>query len=385
MTNFDKLHRLRKPIAILIVFGSLLLAAASAQAVPYVGRVRFTSDYYGVDLWNGTGYQGNKKKPWLAFGDAGLGSSGTLMIQGSHWDLQVLGGQSDTSQWTTGSGEWLPGSVRTYVMGGHPGCLAPLGPVMTPQMPATPYGAPGVNATVDSAYCGYQVGMNDGTLAPGGGPGAWEWCWQVGDPNNSAPCTLTDGNGNPLPVSQQNLRARNTPGAAQFGGAIALMGVYRDGIIMTAASTPGAYLVGWFLNPASAWGGQFGDYVQTSGAFTHLTLGWNSPMTFTMWGAPWSTGVASGRGYISYPSISYATTTFNTRTGYDNRTSMFENGGLQMVTGTLMAATYFGSTSLNAGNLMLQIEFVPEPVRGALLAAGLLALPVAYRLRNRKR
>ena len=61
MTNFEKLHSLRKPIAILIVFGSLLLAAASAQAVPYLGRVRFTSDYYGVDLWAGTDIQDDKK------------------------------------------------------------------------------------------------------------------------------------------------------------------------------------------------------------------------------------------------------------------------------------------------------------------------------------
>ena len=122
-----------------------------------------------------------------------------------------------------------------------------------------------------------------------------------------------------------------------------------------------------------------GKTEMATGLFTHETLGFSVPAPGTLVGFPWTDGQLKGSEYTA----SLVNPSLVTATGNDTRTTMFENGNLQLVSGWVFQLGGI-APDISVGQIIMNIEFVPEAGSAALLIAGLGALPIAYRVRNRR-
>lgn len=361
-------------IATLVAPMATLAPTGPAGAVPFVANMQGFAGY-GVPI--------PIVSPIIGFGDATVGASGTVMIAPGAFALVVDAAPFVLSQ----SGIFTSRPFLTTVSGGHPACLN-LGGITGNKMPdwTTTTGGTAMATLMiagksfdpaTSVNCSHAFVNDAGTFSPGGGPGTVEWCYGVGAV--AGPCTITG-----LPASQQpaevNITPNPAPSAAQFGGTLGVLGVYKSGLRISNPFTPaGGYFDALGFIPMTALGRVVGETAKATGLFTHETLGFTIPAPGTLVGFPWSTGQFKA----SEITASLVNPSVVTATGHDNRTSMFQNGNLQMVSGWVFNLGGIAPDT-TVGQWVMSIEFVPEPGSAALLMAGLLGLPVAYRLRNRR-
>lgn len=364
----------------LVLFTALalgLVLGGKAQATTFISGIQVYSDIFQLFV--------PAQGPAQGVGTVAPGPSGTLALPAQLSGYRL--GNPITWKYTDGAGNFNLRPYLTYVTGGHPACIN-LGAITGNQMPASPYGAPGVHATRESIYCGIAVGIEAGTHSPGNGVaalngGSYRWCFDKANPSNNGVCTITDGGGSPLPGSQQPPKMNFTETGAGFGGTQALAGIWITGLRMSNPFTPaGGYFDGWFVLPLS-WIGASTTSMFT-GAFTHETFGVRTYVPVTEVGFAFTTGQVKGTGWYSNPTAGLAFTVVETVTGYDNRTSNYEVGRMQLVSGFIQATTTFGQYRVTNTLVKQTLHFVPEPMTTGLLAAGLLVLPVAYRIRNRR-
>lgn len=181
-------------------------------------------------------------------------------------------------------------------------------------------------------------------------------------------------------------------GSNQFGGVMQLLGSL--GAVSRVASVYNTYygatgfytFVGrWPTAGATIAGGPYATTAMLSGAYTVMVRfhspsstsyfsSISSPIAGVATGFPWTTGrvSVSAIGDIGYfPEIL-------ARSGYDNRTPSGA-GRIQLVTPQL---THWIGAGHSGQIAILRLEFVPEPSRWLLLAAGLGCVVVLYRVRG---
>ena len=365
-----------------------ILTASTAKAAAFFNEQTTSNAFLGVQIPNPLYFEAK------GVGVANIGPSGTIAFpaQTSAMGNALLTVNTpNTWKYTDGAGNLTLPPYRTYVTGGHPACIN-LGAITGNQMPASPGGAPGIHATPNSIYCGLQIGMNAGTLAPGGGlaaAGPFKWCKDDANPGNNGPCTLTDGGGNPLSPGQQPMfvRYEKTPGAAALGGTYQIAGDWNVGVRLSNPFTPaGGYFQLWGIVPLNMIGGTAGNVVQVVASVTHETLGFKVPGPVTEVGLPYTTGMVTVDYWLSVPTAMVALRLSTQFTGFDNRTTTnYEVGDVQLISGFLQKSNVFGAITNASFAFVMDVKFVPEPATTGLLAAGVLALPAIFWRRNRKR
>lgn len=384
-------HLFKSGLAAAIVAVSALIGG-SAQAVPFFAKnTQAFLQFYAIAIPTDPGALNG-------FGDASVTAGGAFTMPAGvqNWTMPGTSAAllADAFYYTDGAGNFNFPPYRTYILGGHPACVN-LGVIENHQMPNTTGGGPGILATADSAYCGMDVGMQAANFAPGSGVGAGtrgtRLCLNKANISQQGVCTLSTptigGGTTPLPNSQQPPRVNLTPGAAQFGGTQSWLGVWKAGVNMSNPFTPaGGYFAYWAPVALTGLGGPTGATASVTINYTHQTLGFRIPGSAQVAGFNWTTGKVAASFWFSNAATGGSIAMYVTEatTGYDNRTSMYENGEIQLVSGYLSQGTNFGIYSGAVAMMRTQIEFVPEPAAIGLLAAGFLGLPVLYRVRNRR-
>jgi len=211
----------------------------------------------------------------------------------------------------------------------------------------------------------YATLRNDaGSFFAGGGPGTFTLKYKVGYPTT---------------VAEVKVKA----GAKKFGGVMRLLGKL---------TTKGCY----FKFGGCSLGNDNGRYdavgatpytymgVVSKGygayyAAQHYNTALMTVSTVYAYGPrfPWTTGTVT----VSAKLPDYATT-YVVRKGYDARTKLGK-GTIQLVTPVLTHWFNKGFVAETGGVAVLRLEFVPEPEKWLLLAAGLSTLGILYRARRR--
>ena len=163
----------------------------------------------------------------------------------------------------------------------------------------------------------------------------------------------------------------------KFGGTLRLVGAWKAQYYTAQPATSPSFEL-----PLSAIGGSSAGTVKAQRTYPGGTM-----VTHTVWGFPWTTGrvVAwapepSGFGDYSAPS------TYRSATGSDQRTPQGA-GNLKLVTPFVVRHRESGSSLgiyHQAGVAVLSLHFVPEPLAGLQLLAGLAALAALHGLSRRR-
>jgi hypothetical protein len=179
-------------------------------------------------------------------------------------------------------------------------------------------------------------------------------------------------------------KVRVTAGTNQFGGTMRLLGQYRTNRGVLSASTSVA-ATPWYLQYIGA-GTETANGKVTAGltakgmifrTYHYSQMFGYSPRSVTVSVFPWTTGTAE------VTALSGPQATVLKRIGYDNRTPNGA-GTVQMVSPALTRWKNLYSDYHTGSIGVMKLVFVPEPEAGLMLAAGISALGLLYRVNGQR-
>lgn len=185
-------------------------------------------------------------------------------------------------------------------------------------------------------------------------------------------------------ISHAGTRAKVTAGSNQFGGTMRLLGQYRTNRGLELATTSQGETP-WNLQYIGAGASTMAGVVKAGFQYTATeTRGYYyfgkvyySPRTATISVFPWTTGVAE------VTAMGGPQSTILKRTGYDNRTAGGA-GNIQLVSPSLTRWKNSYSDYYTGSIATIKLTFIPEPDAWMMLASGIGALVLLYRVNSER-